>query len=322
MTRRMYDSTNPADIPRGTAVVGGYVNGIFGPAHAAFGVAGWDAAGWARHAGAAHVEISVYPTGEGNCGDVEPGCIWPPAEAVDYVRHCRADGREPSLYCDLNNWPAIRQAIQAAGLVEPHYWVALWDEVESIPWPDAVGKQYDHPPHSGGHYDLSLVVDHWPGVDSMTYTPPANDSQALEQTFNMIKWGAAESGGDPAADSYLKQQIAAGGLGGFTAADRALLLAVRDAVVSWDDMANPQLPLIHTSPLDAKLAGLQTATQAAADTVAAVRNQLGVLGALISQLGAGGGGAGGGGATLAQIQTLTDPLAAQLSRIETGLRSA
>jgi hypothetical protein len=314
--RTMHDSTNPADLPGDTQGALGYINGIYGPAHAAFGVAGWDPSSWDRFTSAsAKGEISVYPTGEGNIGDVEPGCIWPVSEAPTYVMHCRADGRDPTIYCDLNNWPAVRQAMQAAGLVEPHYWIALWDEMANLPWADALAKQYDHPPHSGGHYDLTFVPGNWPGVDMSTFPGlTLADQQAL------IDRVAVATGTANATDSEINPAYV---LGIVTLPElRGLLVSIRDAVVTWEDTSNPQLAIIHTSPLDAKLAALQTTAQAAADGVAAVRNQLGVIAAEIAQLAAGGGGAGGGGPTLAQIQGLTDPLAQALARIEAALRGA
>src|SRR5207245_9944229 len=41
--------------------------------------------------------------------------------------------------------------------------------------PTAVAKQYQHPPASGGHYDLSVVADYWPGVDPVPPPAPPSD---------------------------------------------------------------------------------------------------------------------------------------------------
>jgi hypothetical protein len=169
MSRIGYDSTNPADIPIDAEVVGGYVNGIYGPAHNAFGVAGWDTNSWNRFTKmSGKIEYSVYPTGEGNCGDVEPGCIWPVSEALTYVQHCRTDGRDPSIYCDAGNWPAVRQAFQAAGIPEPHYIIADWRNYpdETIPQ-DADARQFGGSAQTQKHYDI-IVANSWPGIDLLS----------------------------------------------------------------------------------------------------------------------------------------------------------
>jgi hypothetical protein len=73
----------------------------------------------------------------------------------------RRAGCDPSVYCALSTWPAVRQAFAAAGVPEPHYWIASWNASQVIP-PGAVALQYE----AMGSYDLSLVDAYWPGVDN------------------------------------------------------------------------------------------------------------------------------------------------------------
>lgn len=166
MTRIMYDSTSPWDIPRDAEMVAGYVDGRYA----------WPQAWWDLFPNAVHVTISAMGTRVAHVGDVEVGCIWPPANAVPWVRRARAAGIDPTIYCnELNDWLPVRQAFWAAGEPEPHYWVARYNGVAQIP-AGAVGRQYAHPHdgdgvadkpwETGAHYDKSIVVDFWPGVDN------------------------------------------------------------------------------------------------------------------------------------------------------------
>jgi hypothetical protein len=102
---------------------------------------------------------------------VETGCVWPPENAVPWVQRARARGVDPTVYC---NWqyglPGVRAAFIRAGVPEPHYWVAKYDGVREVP-AGTVGKQHSAPEgdgvaHAPGHYDISSIADHWPGVDS------------------------------------------------------------------------------------------------------------------------------------------------------------
>lgn len=158
--RRMLDSTNPFDIPPGEAMVAGYVDGLYA----------WSQEGWARFPNAVKVRIAVFSqTNDGHVADVESGDMTP-AGAVQWVRMRRAAGVDPSVYCNLSTWPQVQQAFHAAGEPEPHYWIALWNGDQSIPV-GAVAHQFADPPSTGGHYDMSSVLDYWPGVDGVQPAP-------------------------------------------------------------------------------------------------------------------------------------------------------
>lgn len=168
--RTMYDAVTASNIPRTAVMVAGYIDKIK--------LEPWSAADWARFPSAVKVTIvKKASTNAGHVLDVEPGDARPD-EAPGWVRMRRAAGADPTIYMNLSTWPTVRAAFQSAGVAEPHYWVAKYDGVDKIPadWlaKGCVAKQYggDVP----GGYDLNIVVDHWPGVDSAGQEAPDMDS--------------------------------------------------------------------------------------------------------------------------------------------------
>ncbi|MBS2962909.1 hypothetical protein KGA66_07635 [Actinocrinis puniceicyclus] len=159
MTRTMYDGVDASLLPTSAELVGGYVDGLYR----------WSAANWTRFPDAVKVRIAVFPTtNDGHVLDVEPGNATP-AESVDWVLMRRHAGVDPTVYMSYSTWPQLRSAFQARGVAEPHYWVALYDGVATIP-AGAVAKQYYNNNQLG--YDLSVVADHWPGVDPSPIAVP------------------------------------------------------------------------------------------------------------------------------------------------------
>jgi hypothetical protein len=156
--RTMYDSTNPNDIPTNVQLVAGYVSGPYA----------WPASAWARFSGIPQVRIATQAAHNvGNCLDVERGDATP-EQAPGWVMRRRAAGVDPTVYCnELNSWPAVRAAFRAQGVPEPHYWVSRYSmALEGQVPAGAVARQYADPAvHGGGHYDLSAVLPHWPGID-------------------------------------------------------------------------------------------------------------------------------------------------------------
>lgn len=155
--RTMYDSVNAGAIPRDAEMVAGYVDGKFA----------WSQADWDRFPNAVKVTISAVGTRLAHVVDVEQGCVWPVENAVPWVQWARANGIDPTVYCNWqNDLHRVRLAFDQAGVEQPHYWVAKYDGRREIP-AGTVGKQY-MAPESGapGHYDVSSIANYWPGVDS------------------------------------------------------------------------------------------------------------------------------------------------------------
>lgn len=152
MTRTMYDGVDATRLPTTAQMVAGYVDGLYK----------WSDANWARFPRSVKVRIAVFSqTNDGQVLDVEPGNATP-AQSVDWVLMRRRAGVDPTVYMNTSTWPTVRSAFQARGVAEPHYWVAQYDGVASIP-AGAIGKQYVNDEANG--WDLSVIADHWPGID-------------------------------------------------------------------------------------------------------------------------------------------------------------
>lgn len=169
--RTMYDSVDPAAIPTSADMVAGYVDGIYGPDHTHFGVTGWDGSAWARFPNAIKVRIAVKATtNDGQVGDVETGDM-SPWTALQWVQMRRAAGQDPTLYASRSDWPTIVNVFVGAGEPLPHWWEATLDG--TFPWDGRqVAIQGMGSAQTGYNYDLSQVVDHWPGVDAAAPAPP------------------------------------------------------------------------------------------------------------------------------------------------------
>lgn len=155
----MRDSANIEQIDPATVdLIGYYVDGKYVPSNAAL----------ARFAGKVHVPISVNPSG--NLGLVLDG---PPdngsvGEVPGWVARRRKAGVDPTVYTTLSLWPTLVQAMNTAGVAQPHWWIASWNErAEMID--GAVAHQYDTVPN---RWDDSIVADYWPGIDP-AHTNPA-----------------------------------------------------------------------------------------------------------------------------------------------------
>jgi hypothetical protein len=146
----MYDGVTVAELPDGAQLYAGYVDGHYANTQALA----------ERFPAARHVPIAVFAsTNEGVVLDVEQGDA-SPAEAPGWVQMRRAHGIDPSVYCNADTWPAVRDAFHSAGVAEPHYWIAKYDGMAEIPI-GAVAKQFE----STAGYDRSVVADYWPGID-------------------------------------------------------------------------------------------------------------------------------------------------------------
>jgi hypothetical protein len=160
------DAAAMARYPGAFSFAAGYVDGLYK----------WSAADWALFPNPVHVRIAVFgTTNDGHVLDCEQGNATP-AQSVDWVLMRRRAGIDPTVYCGRNTWwPQIRAAFKARGVPEPHYWVADYAVSQTNPQipAGAIALQY----RDAGSYDLSIVADHWPGVD-----PPQEADMPLTTT--------------------------------------------------------------------------------------------------------------------------------------------
>lgn len=160
--RVMYDSLNPAAIPTDAQMVASYIDGSNAPA------AGWEE----RFPNSIIVQIARLP--ETNAGHVLDGGDngVTPQQCVEWVRLRRSAGADPTVYTNQASLAGVKAAFVAAGEAEPHYWRAAWNGSQDLQ-PDEVAHQYADSRMTGQDYDLSVVADHWPGVDAAPQPAPA-----------------------------------------------------------------------------------------------------------------------------------------------------
>lgn len=160
MTRLMYDSVEAGAIPASARMVMLYTDGRW---------RNIDQAGRFPHAVIVRICAVQWKPGD-NVIDCETG-DFSPAQAAAAVAYAVSRGyAAPLVYFSKDRFGEVLAAFKAAG-------VSRYLEVFAADWTGSphilagtYGTQYDHPPHSGGHYDLSLMADHIPGIDP---TPPA-----------------------------------------------------------------------------------------------------------------------------------------------------
>jgi hypothetical protein len=246
--RTAYDSTNPFDIPAEAAIVCGYVDGAFA----------WADVGWARFPNAVKVRIATQAaTNDGHTLDVETGDA-NPWDAPGWAQLRRAAGVDPTVYVNLSNWNATRTEFQARGLAEPHWWLAEYDGIDSLPV-GTVAKQYANPALTGAHYDLSCVADVWPGVDgsqggfmALTDAEQTELLNTMRAVYRGIRLGDTDQmiGPDhPVGDTFLYSSYASlnqaltelsaqvatiGQGGGLTPAQAAELDAIKAQLDRWE----------------------------------------------------------------------------------------
>jgi hypothetical protein len=163
--RILRDSTNGFDIPQGTPMVGGYVDGIFK----------WSDQEWAFHSGSKKVRIACFSgTNDGDVGDVETGDMQP-WEFPGWANMRLHSGKIFVVaYVNRSNRPVIESSLRSSGLTgsQVGLWIATDDGTQFVPqgsYP-VMGVQYANPLITGHHYDESFVADYWQGVDVMNPT--------------------------------------------------------------------------------------------------------------------------------------------------------
>jgi hypothetical protein len=227
MTRTMYDATHQLvpNIPRAAQLVAGYLP----PSPYA-----WTAADWAAFPNAVHVRIAVRAaTNDGHVLDVETGDATP-AEAPGWVRMRRAGGADPTVYCSASLWPTVQQQFVQQGVAQPHYWIASYPGGGPVIPSGAVAHQWQ----STTNYDISVVADYWPGVDTpggdvnLTDSIGTNTSgqnvvvvDVLRLMYSALADSKAAPRGQTLYDSIWANGAALGALAGALSTDEAAILA-------------------------------------------------------------------------------------------------
>jgi hypothetical protein len=151
----MYDSVTAGAIPADAEMVAGYIDGHYR----------WSDQDWARFPHAVKVRIAVHAsTNDGHVLDIESGDATP-AQGPGWVLMRRRAGADPSVYCSLAVWDQVRGAFRAAGVREPYYWIAAYPGNGANLYPGSVAHQYANQGPHGENVDVSVVAEHWPGVD-------------------------------------------------------------------------------------------------------------------------------------------------------------
>jgi hypothetical protein len=154
----MYDAINALSLPAGGDLYAGYVDGNWPSANAI--------SQRFPHATVVRIATSSH-TNDGVVGDGPPdNGSWP--EWIGWVQRRRAAGVDPTMYCSLSQWPTGQAAFKAAGVADPHWWVAHYSPDATLP-AGAVALQ--HTETAG--FDISSVADYWPGVDPAPIPPAA-----------------------------------------------------------------------------------------------------------------------------------------------------
>ena len=149
--RIMYDSITAADIPANAVMVAGYIDGNW-----AWAPQDWNR--WPESTVKLRITVSAA-VNDGHILDVEQGDATPD-QCPGWIKMRQAAGlARPTIYCSKSVVPSVQAACK--GLTYD-----IWDADYTQgykPRVDAgcVATQFIDPPASGGHYDLSQVLDTW-----------------------------------------------------------------------------------------------------------------------------------------------------------------
>ena len=234
MPRTMFDSVTASNIPTDAQMVAGYVDpgGMFT----------WTDADWARFPTAIKVRIAGHAsTNDGHVLDVEAGDATPD-QAPGWVTMRRSAGVTPTVYCSEAAWASVKQAFAAQGVPEPEWWIAGYPGSVGVAlYPGAVAHQY----RDVGPYDLSIVADFWPGVDTATPTPTSEDDPV-----DYISQKSSSSGAIYVTDWQTKRHV---NPAEWSLAQVLAGLAGKPAppVLPLDDDTWANIPIVGTATIDA-----------------------------------------------------------------------
>lgn len=189
MTRRCFDSTTAADIPAGSELVMGYVDGS----------SRWSDADWLRFSdGRTLVRLCIFNDRyDAQVIDLEPGNN-DARGAVPWIREKWLRGETPTVYCFSDRGPYgyrisdVRSECDAASLKHPLFIITDFDNDPTLPDdPEVIGKQYANSDLTGGHYDVTVVRDFWPGVDEEDTMTDDQIIAAIERKYDLTNTIAA-----------------------------------------------------------------------------------------------------------------------------------
>lgn len=209
MTRLLYDSITARDIPLSAPMVGYYDDGPYA----------WSASDLDLFPRSVQVGITTnFRNTRAKVLDAESGGATE-AQTVTWVSAKRALGMIPTVYLPFSWWDDTRRLFDQVGMPEPLWWVAKWDRDARIP-DGAIAKQYANSAITGGHFDLSVVADYWPGVDPepvVLYPPHHLPAQGDDE----MGFLTPDPAGDRVDELYVGQDgqcywgVFGGGAGGF-----------------------------------------------------------------------------------------------------------
>lgn len=162
--RIMYDGITPSTLPPDGDIYASYINGHW-PNYFQLST---------LFPGKLYVSITVDPTVPADVYDCEPG-NGTPADVPGWVTLARAAGYTPTVYCNYSTWGAVQAA--CFSITPPMYWIASYDGDPTL-YPGTVAKQYASYPG----YDISSVVDYWPGIDK----PLTKDDDTMQQLIQYV----------------------------------------------------------------------------------------------------------------------------------------
>jgi len=151
--RYMYDAITPSRIPNNAIMVAGYVNGKW-PSYP-------ELVTLFPHA--THVSIAVSADATADVLDVEQFDATP-EEAPAWCSRMRNLKRIPTVYMNLATWAQVMHAFTTQKINQPNYWIADYTGKSNIlvGVDGVVAVQFQNTPG----YDISQVVDYWPGIDN------------------------------------------------------------------------------------------------------------------------------------------------------------
>lgn len=157
---RMYDSVTASNIPKTARIVAGYVNGIYR----------WKPSDWALFPNSRHVTITIWPTTDAEVIDVEWGDTTP-ATIPGWLKKFRPDVsiKQRTVYCSLyTKWPAVYNAVKAAGIPQPAYWIADYIKKPFL----IAGSTATQWTDTRTLYDITETDGIWPTIQPGQIIPP------------------------------------------------------------------------------------------------------------------------------------------------------